>query len=180
MIYDKFGWNWSTGSGEEDENLKSLQRQRQRQRRRRTTDTFWSEKLTWVFGSGELKTWYGTFLYLSEKYEGYEKQNLSIIFSCRKHCQWFPLQFFISKYFFTQKPFYNISKVCKIVKSIWIPVFIFSTYNWSYIYQMRLAFQTYLESILRYYTINLYKKELKKQASHIFICTCWIVRKKLS
>ena len=39
---------------QEDENVKSL-RQQQR-RRRRTTDKFWSEKLTWDFGSGELKT----------------------------------------------------------------------------------------------------------------------------
>ena len=84
MLCAKFGWNWSTGSGEEDENVKSLQRRRrQRHRRRRTTDKFWSEKLTWAFGSGELKTWDSTFLYLSEKYEGYEKQNISIIFSCK-------------------------------------------------------------------------------------------------
>ena len=33
-----------------EENVKSLQRQR-----RRTTDIFWSEKLIWAFGSGELK-----------------------------------------------------------------------------------------------------------------------------
>ena len=57
MLCAKFGWNWPSGSGEEDENVKSLQqRQRQWQRRRRTTDKFWSEKLTWAFGSGELKT----------------------------------------------------------------------------------------------------------------------------
>ena len=58
MLCAKFGWNWPSGSGEEDENVKSLRqrrRQRQRQRRRRTTDKFWSEKLTWAFGSGELK-----------------------------------------------------------------------------------------------------------------------------
>ena len=61
MFWDKFGWNWSSGSGEEDENLKRLrQRQRWRQQRRRTTDKFWSEKLTWAFGSGELWTWNGT------------------------------------------------------------------------------------------------------------------------
>ena len=41
-----FLWNWPSGSGEEDDNVKSL---RQQQRRRRTTDTFWSEKLTWAF-----------------------------------------------------------------------------------------------------------------------------------
>ena len=51
---DMFGWNWPSGSGEEDENVKNLQ-QRQQRRRRRTTDKFWSEKLTWAFGSGELK-----------------------------------------------------------------------------------------------------------------------------
>ena len=44
------GWNWPSGSGKEDENEKSLQ-----QRQRQTTDKFWSEKLTWAFGSGELK-----------------------------------------------------------------------------------------------------------------------------
>ena len=47
----KFGWCWPNGSGEEDENVKSLQRQR----RRRTTDKFCSGKLTWAFGSGEVK-----------------------------------------------------------------------------------------------------------------------------
>ena len=73
----KFGWNWPCGSGEEDENVKSL---RQRRRQRRTTEKFWSEKLTWVFGSGELKTglfrfyfgvyqyhWLGNFISQSEK-----------------------------------------------------------------------------------------------------------------
>ena len=56
MLCAKFGWNWPSGSGEEDENVKSLRRQRQRQQRqRRPTDKFWSEKLTWAFGSGELK-----------------------------------------------------------------------------------------------------------------------------
>ena len=57
MLCAKFGWNWLSGSGEEGENVKSLWRQ-QRQRRqpqRRTTDKFWSEKLPWAFGSGELK-----------------------------------------------------------------------------------------------------------------------------
>ena len=52
----KFGWNWPSGSGEEDENVKSL-RQWQRQQRR-TIDKFWSEKLTWVLGSGEIKIRY--------------------------------------------------------------------------------------------------------------------------
>ena len=59
MLCANFGWNWPSGSGEEDENVKSLrQRQRQRKclwRQRLTTDKFWSEKLTWAFGSGELK-----------------------------------------------------------------------------------------------------------------------------
>ena len=37
-------------------NVKSLERRQRRQRRqRRTTNKFWSEKLTWAFGSGELK-----------------------------------------------------------------------------------------------------------------------------
>ena len=54
MFCAKFGWNWPSGSGEEDGNVKSLRQQRRRQRR--TTDKFWSEKLTWAFGSGELKT----------------------------------------------------------------------------------------------------------------------------
>lgn len=40
------------GSGEEDKHVKSLQ---QRPRRRKTTDIFLSEKLTRVFGFGELK-----------------------------------------------------------------------------------------------------------------------------
>ena len=58
ILCAKLGRNWPSGSGEVDENVKSLgQRKRQRQQRqRRTTDTFRSEKLTWAFGSGELKT----------------------------------------------------------------------------------------------------------------------------
>ena len=44
MLCAKFGWNWPCGSGEEDENVKTT-----------TTDKFWSEKLTWAFGSGEWK-----------------------------------------------------------------------------------------------------------------------------
>ena len=51
MLCAKFGWYWLCGSGEEDENVKSLRR---RQLQRQTTDKFWSEKLTWAFGSGEL------------------------------------------------------------------------------------------------------------------------------
>ena len=52
MLFAKFGWNLPSGSGEEDEIVKSLRQQQQR----RTTDKFWSEKLTWAFCSGELKT----------------------------------------------------------------------------------------------------------------------------
>ena len=48
MLCAKFGWNWHSGSWEEDENVKSLQTDRRR------TDDRWSEKLTWVFSSGEL------------------------------------------------------------------------------------------------------------------------------
>ena len=51
MLCTKFGWNWSSGSGEEKENGKSLRQ------RGRTTDKLWSEKLTWAFDSGELKTY---------------------------------------------------------------------------------------------------------------------------
>ena len=54
MLCAKFGWNWPSGSGEEDENVKHL---RQRQWQPRATDKFWSEKVTWAFNSGELKTW---------------------------------------------------------------------------------------------------------------------------
>ena len=48
-------------SGEEDENGKSLRQQQQQQQqqqqwRRWTTDKMRSEKLTWAFGSGELKS----------------------------------------------------------------------------------------------------------------------------
>ena len=41
------------GFGEEDVNVESL---RQRQTMTTTTGKFWSEKLTWAFGSGGLKT----------------------------------------------------------------------------------------------------------------------------
>mgnify|MGYP003683194777 CR=1 FL=1 len=54
MHYAKFGWNWPSGSGEKDKNVKSLRQQRRRRQRRHTTDKFWSEKLTWTLGSGEL------------------------------------------------------------------------------------------------------------------------------
>ena len=50
MLCAKFCWNWPFGSGEE-ENMKSLQRLWRQQ----TADILWSEKLTWAFGSGELK-----------------------------------------------------------------------------------------------------------------------------
>ena len=59
MHFAKFGWNWPSDFGEEDGNVESL---RQWQQRRRITITttdkgkFWSEKLTWDFGSGKLKT----------------------------------------------------------------------------------------------------------------------------
>ena len=53
MLCGKFGWNWPSGSGEEDENVKSLRQRRRRRQRRRTT--FNRKKLTWAFGSGELK-----------------------------------------------------------------------------------------------------------------------------
>ena len=47
--------NWPRSSWEEDENVKSLWNQRWRQGQwRQTTDKFWSEKLTWAFGSSKL------------------------------------------------------------------------------------------------------------------------------
>ena len=58
MLCAKFGWNWLSGSGQEDENVKSLQTDRQTDGRtdRQMMDDRWSEKLTWAFSSGELKT----------------------------------------------------------------------------------------------------------------------------
>ena len=53
MLCAKFGWNWPSGSGEEDQNVESFRWRWQRWWG--TTDKFWSEKLTGVFGSGELK-----------------------------------------------------------------------------------------------------------------------------
>ena len=60
MLCAKFCCNWPSGS-EEDDNVKSLRQRKQwrrrRQRRQRlTTDKFWSEKLPWIFGSGEHKS----------------------------------------------------------------------------------------------------------------------------
>ena len=52
MLCDKFGWNWPSGSGDEGENVKSLWQDWQRH----TTDKFPLEKLSWAFGSGELKS----------------------------------------------------------------------------------------------------------------------------
>ena len=54
MLCAKFSWNCPSGSEEEDEKVKTTTTTTHRQRRR-TTDKFWSEKLTWAFGSGELK-----------------------------------------------------------------------------------------------------------------------------
>ena len=56
MLCAKIGLNLSSGSGEEDKNVKSLRQQRRRRQQRRTMDKFWSEKLSWALGSGELKT----------------------------------------------------------------------------------------------------------------------------
>ena len=55
MLCAKFSWNWPSGSGEEDGNLKGLQTDRQKDDRQTMNDK-WSEKLTWAFSSGELKT----------------------------------------------------------------------------------------------------------------------------
>ena len=52
IVCVKSVWNEPSGSGDEDEHLKSL---RQRQQQRRTTYRFWSDNITWVFGSVELK-----------------------------------------------------------------------------------------------------------------------------
>ena len=51
MLCAKFGWNCPSGSKEEDENEKTLQERR----RQWIMAKFWSEKLTWTFGSGEQK-----------------------------------------------------------------------------------------------------------------------------
>ena len=82
MLCAKFGWNWNRGSGEEDENVKSLRRQQQ-QRRRRTTDKFWSEKLTWAFGSDELKRRLMFFCFSNQRYD--------IIIALNKCVYWYQL-----------------------------------------------------------------------------------------
>ena len=46
MLCTKFGWNWPNWLWRRRRKVKSLQR---------TMDKLWSEKLTWAFGSGELK-----------------------------------------------------------------------------------------------------------------------------
>ena len=66
MLCVKFSWNWLSGSWEEVENWKSLQTdgqtdgrtdgQTDRQTDRQMTDGRQSEKLTWAFSSGDLKT----------------------------------------------------------------------------------------------------------------------------
>ena len=76
-----FVWNWSSGSGEED--VESL---RQIRRRQRTTDKLQSEKLTWAFGSGGLKSFVWFFL----EGEGVfivPLENYSHIWR-RHHCRW--------------------------------------------------------------------------------------------
>ena len=45
LLCAKFGWNWPTGSGEEEVNVKSWQQRGQ----------IVIRKITWAFGSGELK-----------------------------------------------------------------------------------------------------------------------------
>ena len=55
MLCAKFGWNWPSGSWEEVKNRESLQTDRQTDRQ--TDDgRKGSEKLSWAFSSGELKT----------------------------------------------------------------------------------------------------------------------------
>ena len=54
MLCANFGWNWPQWFWRR-RSVKSLQRQRRR-KRRRTTDKLWSEKLTWAFDSGELRS----------------------------------------------------------------------------------------------------------------------------
>ena len=59
MLCVKFGWNSPGGFGEDDKNLKSLQlqrRQRRQQQRWQKRTSFDKKKLTWAFGSGELKS----------------------------------------------------------------------------------------------------------------------------
>jgi hypothetical protein len=53
-ISAKFGPNLFSGFREEDENMKSLQT-----RTTPSTDAKWWQKLTWLFGPGELKTGLG-------------------------------------------------------------------------------------------------------------------------
>lgn len=53
MLCANFGWNRPSGF-EEVENVRNLWRRKSR--RRQTTNKSWSEKLTWNFGSGELKS----------------------------------------------------------------------------------------------------------------------------
>jgi hypothetical protein len=53
-ISAKFGPNLFSGFREEDENMKSLQT-----RTTPSTDAKWWQKLTWLFGHGELKTGLG-------------------------------------------------------------------------------------------------------------------------
>lgn len=48
MLCAKIGWNLPHGFGG-DENLEILRRQQ-----RETTDKFWTEKLNWTLGLGEL------------------------------------------------------------------------------------------------------------------------------
>ena len=67
MLFANFGWNWPIGSGEEVENKKSLQTDGRTDRHtdRQTDDgRRRSEKLTWAFSSGELKTVSVTFRYI--------------------------------------------------------------------------------------------------------------------
>ena len=53
ILCAKFGWNWQSVSGEEDENVKSLQTDG-KAGGQTDADEKWSEKLTWVFCSGDL------------------------------------------------------------------------------------------------------------------------------
>lgn len=66
MLCAKFNWNWLIGSWEEVENIKSIQTERKTDGRTDGRRKKWSEKLTWAFRLGELKTCSGWIILLIE------------------------------------------------------------------------------------------------------------------
>ena len=106
-------YNWSnitSGSGEERENVKSLRRRQRRRQRLQTKGKLWSEKLTWDFGPGELKSTCTDLIQLT-----YDDNLASFVSGTRLLLKWNKATFTKLQY---EKDWNNLTPNC-----LWIPFF---------------------------------------------------------